>query len=84
MKEIIKIVQALRTESSTNGKIAILQKNKDNGTLKKVLLYTYDPFRKYGINNFTDDSLKYSSVGKGIEHRRQRIFVVIDERCLTV
>lgn len=53
MEEIIKIVQALRTESSTNGKIAILQKNKDNGTLKKVLLYTYDPFRKYGISEKT-------------------------------
>ncbi|NRU52612.1 RNA ligase family protein [Clostridium beijerinckii] len=50
MKEVIEIVQKLRNESSTNGKIAILQKNKDNELLKKVLLYTYDPFKKYGMS----------------------------------
>jgi DNA ligase-1 len=53
MKEIIEIVEQLRKTSSTNDKISILQKNKDNELLQKVLLYTYDPFRKYGISEKT-------------------------------
>jgi DNA ligase-1 len=50
MKEIIEIVDQLRKTSSTNDKISILQKNKDNELLQKMLLYTYDPFKKYGMS----------------------------------
>ena len=53
MEEVIKIIEDLRNTSGTNDKIAILQKNKDNKLLKKVLLYTYDPFRKYGMSEKT-------------------------------
>lgn len=53
MEEIIKIVQTIQQTGGTNDKIAILQKNKDNELLKKVLLYTYDPFRKYGMSEKT-------------------------------
>jgi DNA ligase-1 len=53
MKKVIEIVENIRETSGTNDKIAILQKNKDNEILKKVLLYTYDPFRKYGMSEKT-------------------------------
>ena len=49
MEEIIKIINQLREESSTNGKLKILKDNKDNELLKKVLYYTYNPFKKYGV-----------------------------------
>ena len=49
MEEIIKIINQLREESSTNGKLKILKDNKDNELLKKVLEYTYNPFKKYGV-----------------------------------
>ena len=50
MEEIIKIINQLRNESSTNGKLKILKDNKDNELLKKVLEYTYNPFKKYGVS----------------------------------
>lgn len=50
MENITHILEELRNTSSTNEKKAILERNKDNEVLKKVLLYTYDPFRKYGIS----------------------------------
>ena len=49
MKEVINIINQLRNESSINGKIKILKDNKDNELLKKVLEYTYNPFKKYGV-----------------------------------
>ena len=49
MKEVINIINQLRNESSTNGKLKILKDNKDNELLKKVLEYTYNPFKKYGV-----------------------------------
>lgn len=50
MKDIIEIFNELKNTSSTNEKKAILERNKANEILKKVLLYTYDPFKKYGIS----------------------------------
>ena len=50
MKEIIKIINQLREESSTNGKLKILKDNKDNELLMKILEYTYNPFKKYGMS----------------------------------
>ena len=49
MKEVINIINQLRNENSTNGKLKILKDNKDNELLKKVLEYTYNPFKKYGV-----------------------------------
>ena len=53
MEEIIKIINQLREESSTNGKLKILKNNSDNELLKKVLYYTYNPFMKYGMSEKT-------------------------------
>ena len=49
MKEVINIINQLRNESSTNGKLKILKDNKDNELLKKVLYYTYNDNLQYGI-----------------------------------
>lgn len=50
LKDICKIIEELKNCSSTNGKKFILEKNKDNELLKKVLLYTYDKNKKYGLS----------------------------------
>ena len=49
LRTVNKIIEQLRETSSTKDKISILHSNKDNEMLKKVLLYTYDPYKKYGI-----------------------------------
>lgn len=49
MKQIIEIVEKLR-ELSGNAQLEYLQENKDNLLLKEVLDYTYNPDKKYGIN----------------------------------
>lgn len=51
INEVINIVEELRSESSTNNKKDILERNKDNELLKQVLEYTYNPFKKYGISD---------------------------------
>ena len=50
MKEIIEIINQLRNENSTNGKIAILKGNANNENLKKVLYYTYNNSLQYGFS----------------------------------
>jgi len=49
MEKIIEIIKQLQNTSSTNDKLAILKSNKDNELLKRVLEYTYNPFKKYKI-----------------------------------
>ena len=49
MEKVIQIINELRTESSTNGKLKILKDNADNDMLKKVLYYTYNSSLQYGI-----------------------------------
>lgn len=51
MKKIYEIVKQLENTGSTNDKINILKENKDNELLKKVLIYTYDGNKKFGISN---------------------------------
>jgi len=43
------IIEELRETSSTNEKIKILEKNKNNVGLKNILEMTYNPHKKYGI-----------------------------------
>lgn len=53
MDRVIEIINQLRNESSTNGKLQILKDNKDNELLKHTLEYTYNPFKKYGMSEKT-------------------------------
>lgn len=50
MKEVINIINQLRSTSSTNNKIKILKDNSDNEILKKVLWYTYNDSLQYGFS----------------------------------
>lgn len=53
MDKVIEIIKSLENISSTNDKIAILKKNKDNELLKKVLEYALNPYKKYKITEKT-------------------------------
>lgn len=53
MNKVIEIINQLRSESSTNGKIAILKANKDNELLKNVLYYTYADNLQFGMREAT-------------------------------
>ena len=50
MKNIKEIIELLRKTSSTNDKINILKINSNNKLLKKILEYTYNPYKKYGVS----------------------------------
>ena len=50
MKEIIEIINQLKSTSSTNDKIAILKSNANNENFKKVLYYTYNNSLQYGFS----------------------------------
>ena len=50
MNKVIEIIRQLQNTSGTNDKIQILKDNKDNELLKKVLIYTYDDKKKYGVS----------------------------------
>ena len=50
IKEIVSIVEELTNTSSTNEKIEIMKRHKDNGLFRETLIYTYDKDRKYGVS----------------------------------
>ena len=74
MEEIIKIINQLRNESSTNGKLKILKDNKDNEKLQKILEYTYNPFKKYGMSDKTINRLNQLKPSKWDD-----VFEMLDE-----
>lgn len=50
MNNVANIIKELRETSSTNDKLSILRREKDNELLQKVLEYTLNPFKKYGLS----------------------------------
>lgn len=62
MKCVANIIKQLQVTSSTNDKISILKSNLDNETLKKVLLYTLDPFKKYKITEQVYDKTEWTKL----------------------
>lgn len=50
MEEVLKIINQLQATSSRNEKEAILEQNKDNELLRKVLKYTYSGNLQYGFS----------------------------------
>lgn len=48
--EVENILEQIRNNTSTNAKTEILMNNKHNDLLAKVLEYTYNPHKKYGIS----------------------------------
>ena len=53
IKEILSIIEELRETSSTNAKLAILEKNRDNEGLQTILERTYNPHKKYKVTEKT-------------------------------
>ena len=50
MERIREIINVLQETPGTNDKIDILKLNSENELLKRVLEYTYNPYKKYGIS----------------------------------
>lgn len=55
LKEVFKILEEIRNESSTNSKQDILSKYKDNEILRNILFITYNPFLQYNIRKIPVD-----------------------------
>lgn len=53
MQTVIGIVKQLESTSGRNDKVRILKRHQDNELLKKVLLYTYDFTKVYGVGKKT-------------------------------
>lgn len=77
MREVINIINQIRNTSSTNEKLAILKANKDNELLRKVLEYTYNPYKVYHMSQKSLDSI-YSPT----ESTYANIFCLLD--CLAI
>lgn len=72
LQGVIEIIKQVRNTSSTNDKINILKRNKDNEILRKVLSYTYDTDLKFGVQK---KSIKeYSG-----ESKWNSLFEMLDE-----
>ena len=61
LNDIYMIIRELETCSSVKAKEHILRKNIDNELFKKVLLYTYDPNKKYGVSEVYLNKLPYDA-----------------------
>jgi len=71
---IYSIINELRSTPSKNDKISILQKHKDNETLKNVLHYTYSPlinfYTKHQVDVITDRQASVRTVDLGAAIKR--------------
>ena len=74
LKDICKIIEELKNCSSTNGKKFILEKNKDNELLKKILYYTYNPHLKYGVSEKFLNDLQFD----GEDCQSENLFELLD------
>ena len=57
MKQIYDIILELRADNSTNYKLEVLAKHKNNKLLRKFLLYTYNPRFNYFITELPESAL---------------------------
>lgn len=78
MREVVRIVEELRSTSSTNSKLDILKANKENTLLQRVLEYTYNPFKRYGLSEKILDKA-IEEVLEGEESSFVNIFECLDK-----
>ena len=57
--EIVQLLKKIKTTSGTNDKKSILEENKDNDLLKKVLLYGLDPFTPFNVVKVPKTKTRY-------------------------
>lgn len=75
---IVNVIEQLLNESSRNGKEEILKKN-DSKLLRDVLLYAYDPFKRFNLSSKIDS---FVGVGKNsFEDSFVNIFTLLDDLC---
>ena len=55
MKDPIGVIMQLQSTSGKNAKLKILEENKDNDVLRRILVYSVDPKRKFHIRKLPDD-----------------------------
>ena len=77
IQDIIPIIKQLQNTSSANDKLAILKAN-DSELLRKVLEYTYNQFKKYGVSEKTIKILKFSDINSD-EETYADIFALMDK-----
>ena len=53
LKRIQEVVDRLKSTNSTNDKIEIIKEYEDDYTIKKVLKYTYSPFKQFHLTSAT-------------------------------
>lgn len=73
MDEVVEIIMKLRSVSSTNEKLYVLENNKHNQLLQKVLFYTYNPYFKYGISEQVFENYKQHKIPQ------KNVFDLLDE-----
>ena len=76
MKRVAELLERVRQTSSSNAKKDILEKAKDDKTLKKVLYYCMNPYMMYGLSNKTLDKLKPDIVSN--KANEQDVFDFLD------
>lgn len=76
MKRVAELLERVRQTSSSNAKKDILEKAKDDETLKKVLYYCMNPYMMYGLSNKTLDKLKSDVVSN--KANEQDVFNFLD------
>lgn len=58
LTDVIKIIELIKNESSTNEKLNILKIYKDSELLQKVFEYTYNPLKNYYIKKIDFSDIK--------------------------
>lgn len=81
---LIKIFNEIANVSSTNEKIKLLEKQKDNELFCKILEYMYSPYKQYHVKKYTPLPRDANSIGN--INFEEELFVLLDkldERIIT-
>lgn len=76
LKDIVRIIEDLRSVTSTKSKEHILTKEKNNELLKKILWYTYND-NVYGVSKKTLDKMKYDPTDD--KSKWNNLYLMLDE-----
>ena len=74
MEKVVEIIKQITETGSTKEKESILKKHKDNDLLKRVLEYTYNPFKKYKVT----DKILGQEIQSELTDKYDSIFELLD------